>query len=627
MRAFRSKCAVLLTLVALACDSNNLLDPSLAGAGTIVIQSSAPALLVGQTFQLSAVVLNGSGDVDSTATVSWTSGNQAIATISATGLIAAVALGSVTVTATSGDKVATANVTVLTPGSIPPVSTPGSAALPSHLDTSMPSTSGTVTTVAAGADLQAKLDAAQPGDVLELAAGATFTGNYVLRAKGASSSWIIIRPAQSTTQLPAEGTRMSPQTAASLSLPRIAAPNSEPALRTEPGANHYRIIGLEITAAPSATVSYGLVNFGLNETDPSVVPHDLVLDRTYIHGSSTLPLRRCVLLNSGASAVIDSYLSDCHDTGADAQAIAGWAGPGPFKILNNYLEGSGENVMFGGADPSISGLIPSDIEILQNHIVKPLSWRGGSWLIKNLIELKNAQRVLIEGNVLENSWSNGQNGTAIVMKSDNQNNTAPWCMVADVTVRLNRIRNAANGFALAAAPDAYPAQPARRITISDNVIQDINTLVAQDGGVGFTVSGNLADLTIAHNTVLNPNRAFIWAGSAGDRIPRLVIRDNISGGGAYGVVGDGALGLNAMTTYFPDGTLTGNVIIMADPGTPYPAGNFFPHQTSDVGFSDFAGGDYSLGTLSPFKAKASDGTDPGANFLAMQTKTTGVVRE
>ena len=50
-------------------------------------------------------------------------------------------------------------------------------------------------------------------------------------------------------------------------------------------------------------------------------------------------------------AVIDSYLSEAHVVGFDSQAICGVNGPGPFKIVNNYLEGSGENVMFGGADP------------------------------------------------------------------------------------------------------------------------------------------------------------------------------------------------------------------------------------------------------------------------------------
>ena len=49
------------------------------------------------------------------------------------------------------------------------------------------------------------------------------------------------------------------------------------------------------------------------------------------------------------------------------------------KIINNYFEGTGENILFGGADPRIDGLVPSDIEIRRNHFTKPTSWKSRSW--------------------------------------------------------------------------------------------------------------------------------------------------------------------------------------------------------------------------------------------------------
>jgi hypothetical protein len=58
--------------------------------------------------------------------------------------------------------------------------------------------------------------------------------------------------------------------------------------------------------------------------------------------------------------------------GEDAQALVGTNGPGPFTIINNYLEGSTENVLFGGAAPMIPNIIPSDIEFRYNHVAKPL---------------------------------------------------------------------------------------------------------------------------------------------------------------------------------------------------------------------------------------------------------------
>jgi hypothetical protein len=45
-----------------------------------------------------------------------------------------------------------------------------------------------------------------------------------------------------------------------------------------------------------------------------------------------------IAMNCRTAAVIDSYISEIHMVGTDAQTIAAWVGPGPFKIVNNYLQ-------------------------------------------------------------------------------------------------------------------------------------------------------------------------------------------------------------------------------------------------------------------------------------------------
>ena len=42
----------------------------------------------------------------------------------------------------------------------------------------------------------------------------------------------------------------------------------------------------------------------------------------------------------------------------DSQAIAGWTGPGPYDIINNHVEATGEDVGFGGAVPAIMEQFP-----------------------------------------------------------------------------------------------------------------------------------------------------------------------------------------------------------------------------------------------------------------------------
>src|SRR6185369_1567191 len=147
------------------------------------------------------------------------------------------------------------------------------------------------------------------------------------------------------------------------------------------------------------------------------------------------------------------------------QAIAGWNGPGPFTITNNYLEGSSENVLFGGADPSIPNLVPSDIVLRGNLIAKPQAWRTERWQVKNLFELKNARRVTIDGNVFEYNWEAAQAGPAILFTVRNQDGRCPWCQIEDVTFVNNILRHVAAGFSILGFDDNRPSRQTQNIVI------------------------------------------------------------------------------------------------------------------------------------------------------------------
>ena len=224
-----------------------------------------------------------------------------------------------------------------------------------------------------------------------------------------------------------------------------------------PGASGYRLMFLDVGALPSVRVNWNLVY--LNRSS------DIVVDRSIVSGHDQGNFRRGVTLNGSRQAVIESYISKIHEEGADSQAIGSWSGRGPFKIVNNYLEGAGENIMFGGS-PSPRDVVPSDIEIRLNHLFKPLSWRkedssyaGTPWTVKNLLELKNARRVLIEGNVLENNWVHAQSGFAVLFTPRAHSSTASWTVVEDVTFRFNVVKNSFSGFNLLARDWPDPSQP------------------------------------------------------------------------------------------------------------------------------------------------------------------------
>jgi hypothetical protein len=492
------------------------------------------------------------------------------------------------------------------------------------LDTRYLPPSGTVRTVAAGGNLQAAIDAAQPGDILLLEAGATFTGNFTLPAK-TGSEWIVIRSAAPDASLPAAETRVTP--AFSAVLPKLISPNTVSTLRAMPGAHHYRLIGIEITVVSNITQNSEIVKLGDGssaQNSLTQVPYDIILDRVYVHGHSSLNVGRCVAFNGGATAVIDSYLADCHAKGFDSQAIAGWNGPGPFKIVNNYLEGAGENIMFGGADPSIPNLTPSDIEIRRNHFTRPTSWKG-VWTVKNLFELKHAQRVLVEGNVFENTWPDAQDGFAINWKSVNQDGTAPWSVTRDVTFRRNWVRNVSGGITVAARPEANPAVRASRFKIVDNVFENVNVGMFAGHGRLFQVLQGVDNVVIEHNTAFTPNVILMF-----DALPQatnFTFRNNLTTRGQYGVLGsDRGEGLSALAFYADSGyKFERNVLIGPGGGAAYPADNSFPATIAAVGFVNAAAGNYRLGAGSRYKKAGSDGRDPGADIDAVDAATRDVV--
>ena len=493
-----------------------------------------------------------------------------------------------------------------------------------------PAAGRVIISVPQGGNLQAALNTAQPGDVIELAAGATFTGNFTLPNKNTTStSWIVIRPSN-WASLPAAGVRMTPTKAAALALPKIVTPNTNNAILTALGAHHYRLMGLDVSVTPTNTYSYAAIALdgGYYQTTMASVVHDFVLDRMYVHGLPGLTLRRCVAMNSAWTAIVDSWISECHEKGSDSQAIASWNGPGPFKIVNNYLEGAGENIMFGGSDPSIPNMTPTDIEIRRNHITKPTTWTGGVWSVKNLMEIKHGRRILVEGNIFENSWQESQNGVAIVVKTVNQGGQCTWCVTEDVTIRYNTIKNVGAGFNIAGAPDNVspcPCIPARRITVNDNIISNMNVAPFLGDGRGFATYGSVTYVVLAHNTMISPTSSAYVLGPAGTTQLNFTAKDNLTGGGVYGLIGDNWSGAKAFSVYAPGGVFAGNVTIMPNSSwMPLGNGNTYPTSIAAVGFANATAGDFHLLSTSPYKLKATDGRDPGADIDGVNNAIAGV---
>jgi len=490
------------------------------------------------------------------------------------------------------------------------------------VDTTPVAPTGVTITVPQGGDLQGALNNAQAGDVIMLAAGATFTGTFTLPGK-IGNGWITIRTSAPDSSLPPYGSRITPAWASVL--PKIVSNSTAPALITAAGAHGFRFVGVEITVASNVTLNYGLVVLGEGssaQTSLAQVPYGLIFDRVYVHGTPTGGLQRAFAFNSASTAVVNSYVSDVHYVAVDSQAICGWNGPGPFKIVNNYLEAAGENVLFGGADPQIPNLVPADIEIRGNYFNKPTAWRGGSWSVKNLLELKNAQRVLADGNVFEHTWLHAQTGVAILFTTRNQDGAAPWSIVTDVTFTHNIVRHAGGGVNVLGLDDIHTTQqPANRLLIQHNLFDDISGATWGGNGRLFTAANGAVNVTFDHNTGFEDG-AFLYL----TQLPEVAFTysNNLMPNAQYGLLCDAALGLTCITSLLPGSLITANAVVGGS-ALLYPIGNFFPAALSSVGFVDLAGGNYQLSGSSPYKGAGTDGKDVGVDWNALMAATATAV--
>ena len=561
----------------------------------------------------------------------------------------------------------------------------GPAELPrTYLQSQMVNTPAAASTVSvsAGGDLQGALNNAICGQTISLQAGATFPGKFIFPAKGCDNQhWIVIRTSAPDTSLPAEGTRVSPCYAGVASLPGRPSFNCNSAqhvlaqilnnqttgsgpIAFAAGANHYRLLGLEITRA-SGTGGLGAL---VSAQGPV---NNIVIDRSWLHGTAHDDTQSGVALrNTTYFSIIDSYLNDFHCTAitgacTDAQTIGGGNGSnpgGPYQIVNNFLEASGENILFGGGPATTT---PADIEIRRNHFFKPVLWMkgqagfvggvgGNPFLVKNHLELKNAQRVLVEANVFEYTWGGfSQNGFSILLTPKNQynmktqQNVCPTCQVTDVTIRYSTISHVGLGFQIATATSdgGGVALAGARYSIHDVILDDIDGTAYSGGGGLMQISNGwpsnvLNSLMINHITAF-PQTHLMTTGNGVNRPPMwgFTLTNSIIMATPYPVwsIGGGSsdcahydVPILTLPACFSSYAFSNNAFIAPSTNflpSKWPAGNYFPQSTAAVQFLNFnnaQGGDYHLLSSSPYKNAGSDGKDLGADVSAIQAAIVGV---
>jgi hypothetical protein len=255
--------------------------------------------------------------------------------------------------------------------------------------------------------------------------------------------------------------------------------------------------------------------------------------------------------------------------------------------------------MLGGAAPKIVGLIPSDIVVHNNHMTRPMSWKG-VWPVKNLFELKNARNVDIQYNLFENNWVSAQAGMGVLFTVNCDSGSAS--RVENVTFAHNVLRNSEGGVNIMGQQKCSDGNYAllSGVTIENNLLEAITSKSGSSSGRAFQVLSNASTVTIRNNTIYTPSGQSTVLSLDGVSSPGFVFTGNISGPSWYGVMGSGkGEGIASLDYFTPGAVFMGNVLV-GRKASLYPAGNSFPATVADVGFLDYAAGNYALAADSPY---------------------------
>ncbi len=529
--------------------------------------------------------------------------------------------------------------------------------------------------VGANSDLRAAVESASCGDTLLLAAGASFEIKGLPAKKCDDQHYITIRTDTPDSKLPPEGTRISPAWAGVASLPgrpAFAQPPGGPAkllatlvVRTASAphlGDHYRFIGLEWTSEPGARVGALVTTEGADHA---------IFDRNWFHPAEGAEMSKGIGMYYGTRfiAVINSYLSGFYcvsRTGSctDAWAVGGGFGQLPMstlKIYNNFIESSGENIMFGGAGSAVN---PTDIEIRRNHLFKPLLWKpgepgytplgsgsGNPPIIKNHFELKSGIRVLFEANLLENSWGGySQQGYSILLTAKNQNDRCPKCAVMDVTVRYNRIRNVAGVFVAANGFNNNGGAPADggRYSVHDLIVDSVHDQDWKGQGTFGFLNANavlLHDVAFDHVTAFVTGPLFFVGNRRAEKIPNFSVTNSLfmagqripefySAGGGRENCAENRMGPQAvLEACFVNYKFEKNLIIGRKVG--WPPGTIAVSSSKAAGVRDLQNGvskdprlchanTSGCSQASPGASAATDGKDIGADVDAVEAAIAGV---
>lgn len=313
----------------------------------------------------------------------------------------------------------------------------------------------------------------------------------------------------------------------------------------------------------------------LLETTPNA--HNFVFDHSRAIGSDNGQRAGWKCHSAGSRmfySSIENILRTPQMAFTDVQALGGYAYTKDFIAYKSLFEASTENVMFGGADAPSEDLIPQDIEFYECIFSKQEKWRQVPGSVKNIFELKNAKRVLVQDSIFRGSWADAQVGFGILLTIRNQDGSNPWATIEDVQFRRCIMRDIAHGISILGTDYTHPSSILKRVTIDDLTIENMGpsgrTLQLISGSQYLT----LRKISVKHLPSIN-NTIMTFDGTP--LHTNLVVDGCYFDEGEYGIHSpDHQLGTPTLEAYAPGYIWTNNTVKTRSSETgrtiPYPNG-------------------------------------------------------
>lgn len=504
-----------------------------------------------------------------------------------------------------------------------------------------------------GRQLQAAIDAATDGGIIELNARTSYEGPIILRARSSTRRLLIRTRGYGGSGWPAAGFRVTPSHQNLMA--NITAPmdlssgrNAYGAVHMESGARGFTLEGLHISGTSDRfdRQNSGLI-FARALDNPEVnPPGDLTIAHCLVRGHETYGAFNGIRVYGDNLIVKDCHVDRVFCAGADGQVLEIVAGRNHL-VQNCLLEGGAETVIIGGITLPRQNLQPQDIAIKWCTIRQPSwvyrkspDWIGRDFVVKNLFEVKGGRRITVDGCDFVNYYSEDQIHPWVITL---RRGGSTWMDIRDVTFRNCRMKGTGTVLntlghddlaAVAEGPDAF----GRGLTLDNCLFYDIDS--SKRVGAGMPVELfqiQFDDVRIQHCTwwrasdAPTPGWSYKTIESAeGSKVSRgFVFRDNLGMTGVYNARCSAPGNHSPWAYHFcsdvvrgtQDWTCTHNVLgdgvgAMPPQNNQFPStNNHFPSAgTLAADFVDWPNGNFRLKPSSPYKGAASDGKDPGVDM-------------